>query len=493
MSDVKEKKTELNEETKPKTKSTGKRTGKSKKDSSAIGEINEITVSETIVSDGINTVTKQKVTKKTSKTSSKKDTVQTTDQLVSALIIDDDYYNIEEEERKKNKEIKIDNAFIKDIVEKIHTSVSKSLITTYTEVNELIEKFTENINVDMDAVFSAENLDKILDGLKKKKVKVVDNTQKLDDMDMPEELDDEELEKLADEAINDTSSFEIDPGKDDGVRMYLRQIGNNPLLDIHQETILAKRIKTGRPTQVKQAKATLTEANLRLVVSIAKKYSGRGMSFPDLIQEGNIGLIRAVDKFNYQKGYKFSTYATWWIRQAITRAIADQGRTIRIPVHMVETINRLVKTKNNMIQQFGKEPTIDELAKVMETSPEKVSEIIKIAPEPLSLETPIGEEEDSHLSDFIEDSDAISPTEHTTWQVLKEKIDAELDKLTTREKEVIYMRYGLLDGTSKTLEEVGKHFNVTRERIRQIEAKALKKLRNPLRTEELRKYIEETK
>lgn len=273
---------------------------------------------------------------------------------------------------------------------------------------------------------------------------------------------------------------------DDSVRMWLREIGKTSLLSMEQEILLAKKIRRGD----QHAKAVLTEANLRLVVSIAKKYSGRGMSFPDLIQEGNIGLIRAVEKFDHTKGYKFSTYATWWIRQAITRAIADQGRTIRIPVHMVETINRLVKTKSQLIQEHGREPTIDELAFQMNMSQEKVSEIIKIAPEPLSLETPIGEEEDSHLADFIEDSDAISPSEAATTMILREKIEDALDKLTQREKEVLRMRFGLDDGYSRTLEEVGRHFQVTRERIRQIEAKALRKLRHPSRSKKLRDYLE---
>ncbi|MBQ0106077.1 MAG: RNA polymerase sigma factor RpoD, partial [Armatimonadetes bacterium] len=329
---------------------------------------------------------------------------------------------------------------------------------------------------------------------KKNKIKIIDNTKKLDDIDENEFSDDQIKDAEILEAEANALSIEMEGMPyEDGVKSYLKRIGNTALLTSTQELLLAKKIKRGKPTQVQQAKTTLTDANLRLVVSIAKKYSGRGMSFPDLIQEGNIGLMRAVDKFDHRKGYKFSTYATWWIRQAITRAIADQGRTIRIPVHMVETINRLVKTKSSLMQQYGKEPTIDELAKAMDTTAEKVSEIIKIAPEPLSLETPIGEEEDSHLSDFIEDADAISPGDATTLQVRKEKIDAELDKLTKREKEVIYMRYGLLDGSSKTLEEVGRYFNVTRERIRQIEAKALKKLRNPIRTQDLRKYLEESK
>jgi RNA polymerase primary sigma factor len=273
---------------------------------------------------------------------------------------------------------------------------------------------------------------------------------------------------------------------DDSVRMWLREIGKRPLLTLDKEIRLAERIERGDV----QAKEELTEANLRLVVSIAKRYSGRGMSFPDLIQEGNIGLIRAVEKFDYRKGYKFSTYATWWIRQAITRAIADQGRTIRIPVHMVETINRLIKTSSQLLQELGREPTLDELARALEMPMERVSEIIRIAPEPLSLETPIGEEEDSHLADFIEDHEAVSPTEAADRRMLREKIEEALDMLTQREREVLVMRFGLEDGCSRTLEEVGRHFRVTRERIRQIEAKALKKLRHPSRSRKLRDYLE---
>lgn len=272
---------------------------------------------------------------------------------------------------------------------------------------------------------------------------------------------------------------------DDSVRMWLREVGRTHLLSLEEEIRLAKRIERGD----QDAKAILTQANLRLVVSIAKRYTLRGMSFPDLIQEGNIGLIRAVEKFDYRKGYKFSTYATWWIRQAITRAIADQGRTIRIPVHMVETINRLVKTSSHLLQQLGREATVDEIAVEMHLSVERVTEIIRIAPEPLSLETPIGEEEDSRLSDFLQDDDTKSPNDSATFMLLREKIDEALSALTDRECDVLKMRFGLDDGYPHTLEEVGRHFQVTRERIRQIEAKALKKLRHPSKCR-LREYVE---
>ena len=272
---------------------------------------------------------------------------------------------------------------------------------------------------------------------------------------------------------------------DDSVRMWLREVGRTHLLSLSEEIRLAKRIERGD----QEAKAILTQANLRLVVSIAKRYTLRGMSFPDLIQEGNIGLIRAVEKFDYRKGYKFSTYATWWIRQAITRAIADQGRTIRIPVHMVETINRLVKTSSHLLQTLGREATVDEIAVEMDLSVERVTEIIRIAPEPLSLETPVGEEEDSRLSDFLQDEDSKSPNDSATFLLLREKIDEALGALTARERDVLKMRFGLDDGYPHTLEEVGRHFQVTRERIRQIEAKALKKLRHPSKCR-LREYVE---
>ena len=278
---------------------------------------------------------------------------------------------------------------------------------------------------------------------------------------------------------------------DDSVRMWLREIGRTPLLTMTEEVRLAKAIEEGegKTPEAQIAKEKLIQANLRLVVSIAKRYSGRGMSFPDLIQEGNIGLIRAVEKFDYKKGYKFSTYATWWIRQAITRAIADQGRTIRIPVHMVETINRLIKTSSHLLQELGHEPTLEELAKEMDIPVERVIEIRRIAPEPLSLETPIGEEEDSHLADFIQDQESISPDDAASHQLLRERIVEVLSELTPRERDVLRMRFGLDDGYPRTLEEVGRHFQVTRERIRQIEAKAIKKLRHAKRRKKLEEYL----
>ncbi|HYA99859.1 MAG TPA: RNA polymerase sigma factor RpoD [Ktedonobacteraceae bacterium] len=297
---------------------------------------------------------------------------------------------------------------------------------------------------------------------------------------------------------------DLESSLDDPVRMYLREIGRVPLLSAEEEVRLARRMERGRIELTKSplsrdyriiedgedAQRRLTEANLRLVVSVAKKYIGRGMSLLDLIQEGNIGLIRAVEKFDYTKGYKFSTYATWWIRQAITRAIADQARTIRIPVHMVETINRLIRISRRLLQDLGREPTSEEIAEQMEISPEKVREIIKVSQEPVSLETPIGEEEDSHLGDFIEDHTALAPADAASHQLLKEQVEDVLESLTERERKVLQLRFGLDDGRSRTLEEVGKEFHVTRERIRQIEAKALRKLRHPSRSRKLKDYLD---
>lgn len=295
--------------------------------------------------------------------------------------------------------------------------------------------------------------------------------------------------QVVDESERDGELFEqalSDVGLDDPVKMYLKDIGQVPLLTTDEELELAQKMSEGQEA----AKKRLSEANLRLVVSIAKRYVGRGMLFLDLIQEGNLGLMKAVEKFDYQKGFKFSTYATWWIRQSITRAIADQARTIRIPVHMVETINRLVREQRILLQELGREPTLEELAERMGVSIERVSEIQKIAQDPVSLETPIGEEEDSHLGDFIPDDDAPAPADAASATLLKEELAHVLKTLTPREERVLSMRFGLTDGHPHTLEEVGKEFNVTRERIRQIEAKALRKLRHPTRSKKLRDYVE---
>ncbi|EKP95017.1 RNA polymerase sigma factor RpoD [Thermaerobacter subterraneus] len=290
------------------------------------------------------------------------------------------------------------------------------------------------------------------------------------------------------EPVDDEDDLSMPDGValDDPVRMYLKEIGRIPLLTPEQEIELAKRIEQGD----EEAKRKLIQANLRLVVSIAKRYVGRGMLFLDLIQEGNLGLIKAAEKFDYRKGFKFSTYATWWIRQAITRAIADQARTIRIPVHMVETINKLIRVQRQLVQELGREPTPEEIAKEMGIEPEKVREIMKIAQEPVSLETPIGEEEDSHLGDFIEDEDALAPAEAASQLLLREQLEDVLHTLTDREQKVLRLRFGLDDGRQRTLEEVGQIFGVTRERIRQIEAKALRKLRHPSRSKKLKDYLE---
>ena len=294
------------------------------------------------------------------------------------------------------------------------------------------------------------------------------------------EEEEEEQEKAAE--LEPLEGISID----DPVRMYLKEIGRVPLLTAQEEVDLAKRMERGD----EEAKRKLIEANLRLVVAIAKKYVGRGMLFLDLIQEGNLGLIRAVEKFDWRKGFKFSTYATWWIRQAITRALADQARTIRIPVHMVETINKLVRVSRQLLQQKGREPTPEEIAEEMKLPVERVREIMKIAQEPISLETPIGEEEDSHLGDFIEDADALAPAEAASYTMLKEQLEGVLETLTARERNVLKLRFGLEDGRPRTLEEVGREFGVTRERIRQIEAKALRKLRHPSRSKRLKDFIE---
>lgn len=340
--------------------------------------------------------------------------------------------------------------------------------------NEVTEKLVIPFALD------ADQIDDLLERLTDGGISITDkdgnpSTQYVVEEVEPEELTDEEL-------LGSNSAKVNDP-----VRMYLKEIGVVPLLTNEEEKELAVAVAAGDL----QAKQRLAEANLRLVVSIAKRYVGRGMQFLDLIQEGNMGLMKAVDKFDYEKGFKFSTYATWWIRQAITRAIADQARTIRIPVHMVETINKLVREQRNLLQELGQDPTPEQIAERMDMTPDKVREILKIAQEPVSLETPIGEEDDSHLGDFIEDEVIENPVDYTTRVVLREQLDEILDTLTDREENVLRLRFGLDDGKMRTLEDVGKVFNVTRERIRQIEAKALRKLRQPSRSKQLRDFMED--
>ena len=338
--------------------------------------------------------------------------------------------------------------------------------------------YKEIMNALMEMDMDPDQLDKVLETLEALGVEVVNE---LDPQPEAEPAAPEPAEKVEDD-LSVPEGISID----DPVRMYLKEIGKVPLLTAEEEIEIAKRLETGD----EEAKKKLSEANLRLVVSIAKRYVGRGMLFLDLIQEGNLGLIKAVEKFDYRKGFKFSTYATWWIRQALTRAIADQARTIRIPVHMVETINKLIRVSRQLLQQYGREPTPEEIAKEMGISESKVREIIKIAQEPVSLETPIGEEEDSHLGDFIPDDDAPAPAEAASFALMKEQLLDVLDTLTPREEKVLRLRFGLDDGRQRTLEEVGKEFNVTRERIRQIEAKALRKLRHPSRSKKLKDYLD---
>lgn len=332
----------------------------------------------------------------------------------------------------------------------------------------------------MDLYIEPDQLDKVLENLEALGVTVIN------------ENDPQPAQSSEDTPI-DTINLSVPDGvsSDDPVRLYLKEIGKYPLLTTEEEIALAKQIAEGTPEEQAAAKKKLSEANLRLVVSIAKRYVGRGMQFLDLIQEGNLGLIKAAEKFDYTKGYKFSTYATWWVRQAITRAIADQARTIRIPVHMVETINKLIRVNRQLAQELGRDPTPAEIAKEMGISESKVREIIKIAQEPVSLETPIGEEEDSHLGDFIEDENAPAPAEVASNAMMREQLQEVLHTLTPREEKVIRLRFGLEDGQAHTLEEVGKEFNVTRERIRQIEAKALLKIRHPGRSKKLRDYYTE--
>ncbi|MFW6022762.1 MAG: RNA polymerase sigma factor RpoD [Halanaerobiaceae bacterium] len=347
------------------------------------------------------------------------------------------------------------------------------------EVKNLIEKGNEEGVLTYEEIMDA--LEEVeLEPEDIEKIYELFNEMNIDIKEEKEEDDDDEAEENLDISIPDGV------GIDDPVRMYLKEIGKVPLLTANEEVELSQRMEKGEEA----AKRQLIEANLRLVVSIAKKYVGRGMLFLDLIQEGNMGLIKAVEKFDYTKGYKFSTYATWWIRQAITRSIADQARTIRIPVHMVETINKLIRVSRQLLQEIGREPTPEEIGEEMDISAEKVREIMKIAQEPVSLETPIGEEEDSHLGDFIEDEDAPAPASAASFILLKEQLDDVLDTLTDREKRVLELRFGIEDGRSRTLEEVGKEFGVTRERIRQIEAKALRKLRHPSRSKKLKDYLD---
>ncbi len=371
-------------------------------------------------------------------------------------------------EKKKETNDKV-ALYEKKLQELLELAKKRRNVLEYKEVSDKFKEMSLNSG----------QYDKILEFLEANNIDVLRTDDEPDDDILLDEEDEVEVENI-DLTVPDGISIE------DPVRMYLKEIGKVPLLTADEEIELAKRMELGDS----EAKKKLAEANLRLVVSIAKRYVGRGMLFLDLIQEGNLGLIKAVEKFDYRKGYKFSTYATWWIRQAITRAIADQARTIRIPVHMVETINKLIRVSRQLLQELGREPTPEEIAEEMEIPVERVREILKISQEPVSLETPIGEEEDSHLGDFIQDDNVPVPADAATFTLLKEQLEEVLGTLTDREQKVLILRFGLEDGRSRTLEEVGREFNVTRERIRQIEAKALRKLRHPSRSRKLKDYLE---
>lgn len=403
--------------------------------------------------------------KKTRKTTRKRASKKADEEKASSASV------TEEEEDTRSDEEKL-----VDILDMIVKKASKNKnVIDYQDVTEAVSEVLDNLD----------DIDKIYDYLESKKIEIrmEDDTDKLDD-------DDDLSDDMESEDDIDLSKIDLSVpegiGVDDPVRMYLKEIGQIPLLTAEQEVEYAKRMEEGDEV----AKRRLAEANLRLVVSIAKRYVGRGMQFLDLIQEGNLGLIKAVEKFDYRKGYKFSTYATWWIRQAITRAIADQARTIRIPVHMVETINKLTRVSRQLLQELGREPSPEEIAEEMDIPVEKVREIQKISQEPVSLETPIGEEEDSHLGDFIQDENVPVPAEAAAATLLREQLDDELATLTEREQKVLRLRFGLDDGKARTLEEVGKEFQVTRERIRQIEAKAIRKLRQPSRSRKLQDYLD---
>ena len=385
---------------------------------------------------------------------------------------------------------KVQKSQIEDIVAQLLEKCRKSGVLTQSEISDALHEQTD---------LTAEQLDDIYVTFNKLNIEVVPDVEDDDKDDAlePDDDVDEDRDAASEKNISIDLSVDASVNIDDPVRMYLKEIGRVPLLSADEEIVLAKQIEAGAEEDAtykeiqlsKKAKKKLVDANLRLVVSIAKRYVGRGMLFLDLIQEGNLGLIKAVDKFDYTKGYKFSTYATWWIRQAITRAIADQARTIRIPVHMVETINKLIRISRQLLQDKGREPTPEEIAEGMGITAERVREIQKIAQEPVSLETPIGEEEDSHLGDFIEDQDAVAPDDAASYILLQEQIEDVFTCLTDREQQVLILRFGLKDGKPRTLEEVGQHFNVTRERIRQIEGKALTKLRNRGKRDKIKDFL----
>ena len=402
-------------------------------------------------------------------------------EMADALLKEDDARNEEAKpKRKTGKKKEAEAPAPKTPEERLNELLEKGKKAGKLTAKEL--ECLEDLNLD------SEVQDKFYETLEANGVDIdiasADLLPPIDDV-LPEAEDLAEIEEVTEKELNETEALADDFFTDDPVRMYLKEIGKVPLLTPEEEMELAVRVSAGD----EEAKRRMTEANLRLVVSIARRYVGRGMVLLDLIQEGNLGLIKAVEKFDYTKGYKFSTYATWWISQAITRSIADQGRTIRIPVHMVETINKTIRVSRQLLQELGHDPSAEEIAKEMGMPAEKVRDILRIAQEPVSMETPIGEEEDSHLGDFIPDEDASEPSEVASFSLLREQLEEVLDTLTPREKKVLELRFGMADGHSRTLEEVGKEFNVTRERIRQIEAKALRKLRHPSRSKKLRDFL----
>ena len=437
----------LEEEQTPEVKEKEVKTAKTRKKPKADKEIVE---DAEVLEETAKDIKAPKVRKK-KKASTDPELVPDEENMDSDDILDDDDDELKSDKKPHDKDFQM--------------SVVKKLIDKGKKTGSITEK--EILDDLQEIDLSPEQIDKIYETLEGLNIEIIGDVE-------------EEEETEVDLSVPEGVAI------DDPVRMYLKEIGKVPLLTSEQEVALAKRIEAGDEYAAKQ----LAEANLRLVVSIAKRYVGRGMLFLDLIQEGNLGLIKAVEKFDFTKGFKFSTYATWWIRQAITRAIADQARTIRIPVHMVETINKLIRVERQLLQELGRAPQAEEIAEIMEMAPEKVREIMKIAQEPVSLETPIGEEEDSHLGDFIPDDDALAPAEAAAFTMLKEQLISVLDTLTPREEKVLRLRFGLDDGRSRTLEEVGKEFNVTRERIRQIEAKALRKLRHPSRSKKLKDYLD---
>ena len=421
---------------------------------------------------------------KTKKQTSQKENAKTktnkekTDKIEEARKVPKKKMEDKKNENKKEKEKKLEDMEATENIEKDNKIKEEKVNSILRKAKEKGQITYGDLATELDDV-NPEQIDQVFDAFEELGVDLL-----ADELEEEPDIEDlKEVEELKLDEITDTSYEGINV--DDPVRMYLREIGRIGLLTFDQELELAKRILKGD----EEAKQELAESNLRLVVSIAKKYVGRGMLFLDLIQEGNMGLIKAVEKFDYTKGFKFSTYATWWIRQAITRAIADQARTIRIPVHMVETINKLIRTSRHLLQQMGREPTPDEIAVEMEIPVEKVMEIQKIAQDPVSLETPIGEEDDSHLGDFIQDDDSPAPHDSAAYTLLKEQLEDVMNTLTPREAKVLKLRFGLEDGKARTLEEVGREFEVTRERIRQIEAKALRKLRHPSRSKKLRDYM----